>query len=120
MVLTVVANVAFLTDDDADDDPPSVWHDLKSRRYEITNITQLMDVLNNLGADIIHQIEFEQFHISGLRIHSNEQVTVMYIILNPTRAGSYTNLPKWIADKKACINIKNEIINFYEKSILMS
>ena len=32
----------------------------------------------------------------------------MYTIFNPTRAGSYINLPKWIADKKACVNSKNE------------
>ena len=27
---------------------------------------------------------------------------------NPTRGGSYIKLPEWIANKKACVNIKNE------------
>ena len=60
-----------------------------------------MDALNNLATYIIEQIELKQFYRSGLRIHSIEKLTVMYTILNPTRAGSYIPLPKWIADKKS-------------------
>ena len=108
MAIIVVANVAFLSDEDADDDEPSVIHEVKSRRYELTNTTQLMDVMNNIASDIQKQIELKQFHKSGLRIHSIDKLTIMYSIFNPTRAGSYIKLPKWIADKKACINIKNE------------
>ena len=67
-----------------------------------------MDALNNLASDIIEQIELKQFYRSGLRIRSMEKLTVMYSILNQTRAGSYIPLPKWIADKKACIDGKNE------------
>ena len=101
MAITVVANVAFLTEEDGDDDEPSVWHEVKSRRYELTNTTQLMDVMNNIAADIQIQIELKQFHKSGLRIHSIDQLTLMYTIFNPTRAGSYIVLPKWIASKKS-------------------
>ena len=108
MAITAVANVAFLTEEDADGDEPSVWHDVRSRRYGITNTTQLMDVMNNIAADIQIQIELKQFHKSGLRIHSIDHLTIMYTIFNPTRAGAYIKLPKWIADKKACINIKND------------
>ena len=74
MAMTVLANVAFLTDEDTDDDPPSVWHDVKSRRYEIANTTQLMVVLNNMAADIQQQIKLKQCHKSGLRIHSIEKL----------------------------------------------
>ena len=56
MAITVLADVAFLTDEDANDDPSNVFHEVKSRRYEITNTTQLMDVLNNMAADIQTQI----------------------------------------------------------------
>ena len=35
MAITILANVAFLTDEDADTDPPSVFHEVKSRRYEL-------------------------------------------------------------------------------------
>ena len=99
MAITVVARVAFLSDGQADDEAPTSWHDVKSRRYEITNSNQLMDVMNNIAADIQIQIELKQFYESGLRIHSIDQLTVMYTIFNPTRAGCYIKLPKWIADK---------------------
>ena len=56
MAITVVANVAFLTEEDGDDDEPSVWHEVTSRRYALTNTTQLMDVMNNIAADIQIQI----------------------------------------------------------------
>ena len=117
MKIIVVANVAFLTDEDADDDPPSVFHDVKSRRYEITNSTQLQDVINKMAADIELQIELKQFHKSGLRIHAIDKLTVNFDRYNPTRAGSYIELPKWIADKKACINIKNEDNKSFKYSV---
>ena len=67
MAVTVVANVAFLTEEDGDDDEPSVWHEVNSRRYELTNTTQLMDVMNNIAADIQIHIDLKQFHKSGLQ-----------------------------------------------------
>eukprot|EP00969_Alexandrium_andersonii_P079409 3501384-Alexandrium_andersonii.AAC.1 len=60
-----------------------------------------MDVMNNMAADIQIQIELKQFRKSGLRIHSVDQLTIAYIIVNPTRAGTYIRLPKCIAGKKA-------------------
>ena len=33
---------------------------------------------------------------------------MMYNKYNPTKAGKYINLPKWISLKKACISIKNK------------
>ena len=37
-----------------------------------------------------------------------KEIHMMYNKYNPTRAGKYINLPKWISLKKACINIKNK------------
>jgi hypothetical protein len=36
---------------------------------------------------------------------------------NPTRGGRCLNLPKWVADKKACINIQNEDNKCFKYSI---
>ena len=36
------------------------------------------------------------------------KIIVNYDKYNPTRAGSYIELPKWVSSKKACINIKND------------
>lgn len=35
-------------------------------------------------------------------------MVVNYNRFNPTRGGSYIEIPKYIADKKPCINIKND------------
>ena len=88
MAIIVVAKVAFLTDEDEYGDEPSVLHEVKSRRYELTNTTQLMYVMNNIAGYIQRQIEIKQFHKAGLRIHSIDQLTIMYSMFNPTRAGS--------------------------------
>ena len=80
MAITVMARVAFLSDGQGDDEQPTDWHDVKSRRYEITNSNQLLDVMNSIAADIQIQIELKQFYKSGLRIHSIDQLTVVYYI----------------------------------------
>ena len=45
---------------------------------------------------------------SKLRPKGIDKIVIHYDRYNPTRGGSYIELPKWIADKKSCINIKNE------------
>ena len=42
-----------------------------------------------------------------------KEIDMMYNKYNPTRAGKYINLPKWISLKKACINIKNKDKNVF-------
>ena len=90
---------------------------LKSRRYEVTNSTELKDVMNDMAADIETQIELKQFNKSGLRVHSVDKLTVHYDRYNPTRGGSYIELPDWIKAKKACINIKNEDNRCFKVSV---
>ena len=106
MKILVVAAINFLPDDDAYDDEPYVTHDVKRRRYEITNSTELQDVINDMAADIETQIELKQFHKSGLRVHSVDKLTVHYDRYIPTKGGSDIELPDWTKAKKACINIK--------------
>ena len=38
----------------------------------------------------------------------SEKIRINYDKYNPTRGGSFIELPKWIQDKKASINIQNE------------
>ena len=45
---------------------------------------------------------------SGLMIVKVESIHIMYNKYNPTRAGQYIKLPKWIKSKRACINIQNK------------
>jgi hypothetical protein len=50
----------------------------------------------------------KQLQKSKFRIKGIDKLLIHYDRYNPTRGGSYIELPKWIADKKACINIKND------------
>ena len=80
----------------------------KPRRYEVLNTDDVADVMNKMAQDIELQIEISQLGKSNIVIEKISKITVNYDKYNPTRAGSYIELPKWISSKKACINIKNE------------
>ena len=82
-----------------------VIRQVKSRRYDIYNSDDLKNSLNNMAKYIELQIETKQFHKSGLVIRGIDQITIQYDRYNPTRGGSYIELPEWIAKKKACINM---------------
>ena len=112
----------FITVESYDDDSDE-WVELekrvevRSRRYEICNSTDLQDTLNNASADIILQIQNAQLTKSNLRIKGIDKIVVNYDRFNPTRGGSYIELPKYIADKKACINIKNDDNKCFKYSV---
>ena len=80
----------------------------KSRRYEVLNTNDVMDVMSSMADDIEKQIESSQLGKSNIVIEKINKITIHYDKYNPTRAGSYIELPKWVSSKKACINIKNE------------
>ena len=90
------------------DTEPSVTRIVQSRRYDINNTDDLKDALNKMAGDIELEIEIKQFHKSNLRVHGINKIVIQYDRYNPTRGGSYIKLPEWIANKKACVNIKNE------------
>ena len=85
-----------------------VRHTIRSRRYNILNEEDLNKAINNMAGDIEEQIENSQLKRSGLTIKKIMKITIHYDKYDPTRAGSYIELPKWVSLKKACINIKNE------------
>ena len=93
-------------DADSTERPPFIK--FRSRRYEILNTDDVLDVLTNMTQDIIRQIHSSYLQKSGLKIDKINKITIHYDKYNPTRAGSYIELPKWVSSKKACINIKNE------------
>jgi hypothetical protein len=73
----------------------------RSRRYEIYNTTDLQETLNNASADIELQIFNAKFEKSNLKITGIDKIVVNYDRFNPTRGGSYIELPKHIAIKKS-------------------
>ena len=59
---------------------------------------------NDIGARILDMALYQ----SGLMVVKINEIHMMLNKYNPTRAGKYIILPKWISLKKACINIKNK------------
>ena len=80
----------------------------KPRRYEVLNTDDVADVMSKMAQDIELQIGNANLSKSYIVIEKISKTTVNYDKYNPTRAGTYIELPKWISSKKACINIKIE------------
>ena len=103
--------VFYVIFEELDDDGEVIGEtvkDMRSRSYEVHNPDDLQDTLNNMAADIELQIEHKQLHKSKFRIKAVDKMIIHYDRYNPTRGGSYVELPTWIANKETCINIKNE------------
>ena len=81
---------------------------IPSRIYTINNSEELKKAVDNMASDIEILIGNSQLNRSGYKINHIEKIRIHYDKYNPTRAGKYIELPKWIATKKACINIKND------------
>ena len=81
---------------------------IKSRRYEITSSEDIPYVMSQMATDIEFQIEKMELSESGLVWLEIEKIRINYDKYNPTRDGSFIELPKRIQDKKACITFQNE------------
>ena len=85
-----------------------IQHNTRSRMYEITNREEVPKTLNQMATDIEIQLDKMEMSESGLVIVQVNKLKFHFDKYNPTRGGSYIELPKWIQNKKACINIKND------------
>ena len=81
-----------------------VW----TRSYTIIKSDELKEALKNMRHDIGARILDMALYQSGLMVVKVKEIHMMFNKYNPTRAGKYINLPKWISLKKTCINIKNK------------
>ena len=81
---------------------------LRSRRYNIHNPNELNGTFENAACDIEVQFEITEYVQSGLVLLQVERLVISYDRYNPTRGASLIPLPDWVANKKACIKIKNE------------
>jgi hypothetical protein len=81
---------------------------LPSTYYPIHNEEELTQALEKSVTQILLQIQNLEASTSNLRFKKILSITIHYDKFDPTRAGSYFELPDWIRLKKACINIKNK------------
>jgi len=103
----VEALITFEELDENGDVKKEFTHKLESRRYDVFNNEDLTDAFKRIPSDIDLAIEMRFLKKSGLRVKKVEEIHIHYNRYNPTRGGSYIQTPEWIANKKACINIKN-------------
>ena len=94
-----------------------VRHSIRSRRYEVTNEGEIPNVLSQMATDIEIQMDKMELSESGLVITQIDKLKFNYDKYNPTRGGSYIDLPKWVQSKKACINIQNEDDKCFKYSV---
>jgi len=81
---------------------------VRTRSYTTMNSDELQEALENMRHDIGAIILDMALYQSGLMVVKLKEIKMVYHKYNPTRAGKYINLSKWIALKKSCINIKNK------------
>ena len=70
-----------------------------------------------MASDIIIDIENKALVGSGFTITGINEIKIHINKFNPLRGSSYRPLPLWIANKKACINIKNKDAQCFKYSV---
>ena len=81
---------------------------IPSRIYTVLNDEELKKDIDNMASDIEIKVENSQLRKSGYTIKKVDGIHIHYDKYNPTRGSKYIELPRWVALKKACINIKND------------
>lgn len=61
-----------------------------------------------MATDIEFQMDRMELSESGLVITQIDKLRFSYDKFNPTRGGSFIELPSWLKLKRACINVQNE------------
>ena len=80
----------------------------RTRGYEVLDTDDVTETLSKMAQDIELQIESAPLHRSNIVIEKISKLTNNYDKYNPTRAGSYVELPKWLSLRTTCINTKSD------------
>ena len=68
----------------------------------------LQAILRDIKKELMDRIEQQELKGTGHRFESIESLNLAISKYQPFSAGSYIELPEYIANKKCCINIKND------------
>ena len=66
----------------------------RSRRFEVLNTGDISVTLTKMAGGIQTQIGNSYLNSSGITLDTTDKITIRYDKCNPTRAGSYIDLPK--------------------------
>ena len=83
-------------------------YNLPATRFNIHNEEELTQAIEDSVKQILLQIEQLEGSRSNLVFKKIISIEIHYDKYDPTRAGIYIDLPKFIKLKKACVNIKNK------------
>ena len=83
-------------------------YNLPATRFNIHNEDELTQAIEDSVKQILLQIEQLEGSRSNLVFKKIISIEIHYDKYDPTRAGLYIDLPKFIKLKKACVNIKNK------------
>ena len=115
--LKILVDVEFETVKDPQDDSSFDSFHIRSRVHTVLTVSELQNTLQKLIDDITIDIENKALRGSGFTILGINNIVVHLNKYNPTRGASYIPLPEWIANKKACINIKNHDNKCFKYSV---
>ena len=85
-----------------------IVYNLPATRSNVYNETDLDEAIEKSIKENLLNIEKLEGSVSNLQLIKILSITIHYDKYDPTRAGSYIDLPEWIKLRKACINIKNK------------
>ena len=115
--LKILVDVEFETLRDPDDYSTLESFYVRSRVHTVLTVDELQNTLQKLIDDITIDIENKALRGSGFTIVGIKELVIHLNKYNPTRGASYIPLPDWIANKKACINIKNDDSKCFKYSV---
>ena len=87
-------------DDEDDDDVERQVITFRSKEIEVLNTDDISDTLIKMADDIQTQTDKSYLSSSNIAIDNIDTHTIHYDKYNPTRAGSYIELPKWVSSKR--------------------
>jgi len=99
---------------------PKMSKNFRSGVHEVVSQHDINDALKNAINDIGEEINTFIQHGSGWIFHSNIKIDINIYRYNPIRGSSYIPLPSIIANKKACINVKNNNDKCFLYSVIAS
>ena len=85
----------------------------------LVNTTDVKEQIESLPNDLKVQISEFQSKQSGWVFHSIKFLEINIYKYNPLKGSSYIELPKFIQNKKACLNVKNKDEKFFLYSVIL-
>lgn len=80
---------------------------VNSKMKDVQNVSQLQDMITESYNNLMINMDNLVTRGSGLKFMFIKSMTVHVVKHNALNGSSYVDLPKFVKDKKACINIKN-------------